>query len=147
MPCLRDLFPNTRSKSLTQNHIHHTQWRHMIATHIPLSGLATLPCSACTWPLHCFQREGNAHLAVVTQHILLPSQKRVEALQMPQSWTASAPAGHLHFGGAGFKKCLRDYSTEGLATALHLQMDIAKKHGIIDIKKYIKKKKGKASRM
>lgn len=62
MPWLRDLFPNTRSKSLTQNPIHHPQWRYWIAANKALSGFSTLPFSASTFPLYCFQRERNAHL-------------------------------------------------------------------------------------
>lgn len=71
----------------------------------------------------------------MSKHILLPFPEESRALQKPQSWTASAPAGHLHFGGAGFKEYSRDYSVKGFAIALHLQMEITKKHEIIDIKK------------
>lgn len=83
MPWLIDLFPNTRSKSLTQNPIHHTKWSHWIATNIPLSGFNTLPLSA--YHLYSFQRERNAHLAVVSKHILLPFPEESRALQKPQS--------------------------------------------------------------
>lgn len=83
MPWLIDLFPNKRSKSLTQNPIHHTQWSHWIATNIPLSGFNILPFSA--YPLYSFQRERNAHLAVVNKHILLPFPEDSRALQKPQS--------------------------------------------------------------